>query len=107
MQKAQQGILDSTKYTIQSKLLFYKDRLYVGTHPQLKSEFFHLLHNSPQGGHSGYYKTLHIAHREFYWPKMKGDIKTFIKECDICQQQKLETIHPARLLQPLPIPSQV
>ena len=35
---------------------------------------------------------------------MKSDLKLHIKECDVCQQMKSETCHPARLLQPLPIP---
>ena len=35
---------------------------------------------------------------------MKSDLKLHIKECDVCQQMKSETCHPAGLLQPLPIP---
>lgn len=38
---------------------------------------------------------------------MKGDIKRYIKECEICQQYKAENIHPAGLLQPLSIPAKV
>jgi hypothetical protein len=38
---------------------------------------------------------------------MKDDIKNFIKEYDICQRNKNETIHLAGLLQPLPIPTKV
>jgi len=38
---------------------------------------------------------------------MKADIKNFIKECDIFQRNKIETIHPTGLLQPLSIPIRV
>jgi hypothetical protein len=38
---------------------------------------------------------------------MKADIKTFVRECQVCQENKHETVLPAGLLQPLPIPSRV
>ena len=38
---------------------------------------------------------------------MRKEVRRFIKECDICQQNKSENIHPAGLLQPLPIPTKV
>uniref|UniRef100_A0A2N9IS51 Reverse transcriptase n=1 Tax=Fagus sylvatica TaxID=28930 RepID=A0A2N9IS51_FAGSY len=56
------------------------------------------------GGHSGYLKTLQRAKRDWYWQGMKQDIKEHIKQCDICQRIKNETVKPAGLLQPLPIP---
>ena len=34
------------------------------------------------------------------------DVFKFLRECHICQQNKVEHTHPARLLQPLPIPKQ-
>ncbi|KAJ6865748.1 hypothetical protein NC652_037308 [Populus alba x Populus x berolinensis] len=47
-------------------------------------------------------------HQSFkYLLEQKAGIKNFIKECDICQHNKNETIHPAGLLQPLPIPTKV
>jgi hypothetical protein len=38
---------------------------------------------------------------------MRKDIKNFIRECDVCQQNKGENIFPGGLLQPLPIPNRV
>jgi hypothetical protein len=35
---------------------------------------------------------------------MEVNIKTFVRECDICQRVKAENVSPAGLLQPLPIP---
>ncbi|RDX69089.1 Tf2-6, partial [Mucuna pruriens] len=43
----------------------------------------------------------------FYWASMMKTIKTFIAECHTCQTNKYQTLAPSRLLQPLPIPTQV
>lgn len=34
---------------------------------------------------------------------MRENIRKFIKECDICQRNKIENLKPAKLLQPLKI----
>lgn len=38
---------------------------------------------------------------------MKGDLKRFIRECSVCQQNKSDNTFPAGLLQPLPIPTRI
>lgn len=38
---------------------------------------------------------------------MRHDIKKFVRECRVCQENKHESVLPADLLQPLPIPSRV
>jgi hypothetical protein len=36
---------------------------------------------------------------------MRKDLMNFIRECDICPQNKYENTSPTGLLQPLPIPT--
>jgi len=107
IKKLEQGSLASQNYKQQDGLLFYKGRLSIPASRELREQILHLLHSSPQGGHSGFHKTLHRAKSEFYWEGMRKEVRRFIKECDICQQNKSENIHPAGLLQPLPIPTKV
>lgn len=38
---------------------------------------------------------------------MRTGINDFIKQCDICQRHKSKNTSPARMLQPLPIPTQI
>ena len=63
-------------------------------------------HESPIAGHAGTHKTHARIKREFFWNGMHSDVRTYIRECDVCQRNKSENIKPAGLLQPLPIPKQ-
>lgn len=40
----------------------------------------------------------------FYWPGLRTDIIQFVKECIVCQRNKVEHIHPPSLLQLIPLP---
>jgi len=88
-------------------VLFFKDRLVVAETsswiPKLMEEF----HATPQGGHSGFYRTYRRLASNLFWKGMKGDIMRFVQDCDVCQRQKYLTTAPRGLLQPLPIPNQV
>lgn len=44
---------------------------------------------------------------QFYWPRMRTDIKNFVQHCIVCQQAKTTAMLPAGLLSPLPIPTKV
>ena len=64
-------------------------------------------HSSPAGGHFGYLKTLTRISSSFLWPGIRTSVKNFIRECEVCQRCKHETLRPAGLLQPLPIPQRI
>jgi hypothetical protein len=107
LQQLQEEALDPAKYSMQNGILFYKGRLHLGTLVPVQQQILQQFHSSPLAGHMGNQKTYSKIKKEFYWPKMKMDISKYIRECDVCQRNKVENIHPARLLQPLPIPSQM
>lgn len=45
-------------------------------------------HNNPLGGHIGQHR-LYLKLREVYkWPKMKDEIKEFVRKCEKCQINK-------------------
>lgn len=58
------------------------------------------------GGHAGINRTYQRIAVNFFWKNLKCDIKKFVKTCQTCQRMKSESLKPAGLLQPLPIPKQ-
>lgn len=64
-------------------------------------------HSFSIGGHFGYHKTLTRLKKTFCWPYMQTIVNTFIRQCAKCQQYKTDSMQPAGLLQPLPIPDRV
>jgi hypothetical protein len=62
------------------------------------------MHSTVIGGHSGTKATYQRLKHLFQWKGMKKDMESFIQQCKICWQAKHESVHPAGLLQPLPIP---
>ena len=72
------------------------------------SEFWQqLLQEAHEWGHEGAEKTLHRLRSSFYNTHMTRCVREFVKGCSTCQRNKSEHLHPAGLLQPLPIPHNV
>jgi hypothetical protein len=91
-------------YSIQSGILRYKGRVYIGIATDLKQRVFDSFHSSIFGGHSGARVTYHKLKHSFYWPKMKNYVAEQIAACPICQISKTEKIQYPGLLEPLKIP---
>lgn len=87
--------------------LFHKGRVVIPSSspwiPKMLEEF----HNSPTGGHSGFFRTYRRLASQVYWPGMTKTIKQYVRSCDACQRYKASTLSPNGLLQPLPIPEQI
>ena len=53
-----------------------------------KSEVLYRYHDSKEGGHDGYQKTMLAISEYFWWPKMLSEIKQYCKECQVCLKAK-------------------
>ncbi|XP_047169459.1 uncharacterized protein LOC124838000 [Vigna umbellata] len=102
-----QGVKIDPKYEIKDGLVFRKGKLMISKGSSLRQQILQEFHDTKTGGHAGRTKTVARICTKFYWPKMQEDIKTYIKNCSICQQEKSDLVLPAGLLQPLPIPTQI
>lgn len=88
-------------------ILKFQNKLYIGQYRDLRSKVLHALHDSSMGGHSGIHGTYKRVSQLFHWPGLKKDVESFVKKCEVCQMCKPDNHHPARLLQPLAIPTQL
>ena len=71
--------------------LYFKHHLYIpesARHDLVKS-----LHDSPTGGHEGFFRTLHRMQKDYWWPGMSTFLRKFISGCADCQAAKVNT-HP-------------
>jgi hypothetical protein len=94
-------------YAWRNELLYFKGRVVIPSQADLRSQLLHEMHDTKIGGHSGVLRTFKKLSQQFYWPKMYQAVQDYVKKCDTCQRVKSETLSPAGLLQPLPIPFQV
>jgi hypothetical protein len=83
----------------------YVPEMADGKDKELKEAILKENHEVPQAGHVGRTKMLEKIQRYFWWPKLREGVEDFLRVCDACQRNKVDTSLPAGLLQPLPIPS--
>ncbi|KAK9395375.1 hypothetical protein NXF25_018736 [Crotalus adamanteus] len=78
-------------------------RIYV---PQsLRVEVLQRGHDVNVAGHYGFLKTLHLLKRQFWWPSMKKDVETYVRECSVCATTKPQVGKPSGPLQQVSDPS--
>lgn len=66
---------------------------------QLKIKYYHETKTS----HRGIQENIIALKKNFYWPNLENDVKTYVNLCEICQKSKYER-HPNKLIfKPTPI----
>jgi hypothetical protein len=87
-------------------LVTYKDRVYIPADPRLRTDIICEHHDTVAAGHPGRYKTQELITRDYWWPRMQGQICKYITGCDLCQRTKPRQEKPRNPLHPHEIPSQ-
>jgi len=101
--------LPSSRFSLSSTgLLLLDARVYVPdyrpTRGNLRTRILQSKHDHITAGHFGFNKTLSLLRRDFTWPSIRTDCKTFVAQCVLCARNKPNRHRPYGLLQPLPIP---
>ena len=69
-------------------LLLHEGIVYVPTGGDLRTCILKACHDHPLAGHPGQMKTLELLRRDYFWPKMREDVITFVKSCITCGRAK-------------------
>ena len=82
----------------------HRGRIFV---PASSSLWPSILATAHGAEHEGVQKTLHRLRASFYNPGANRLVRDYVHGCATCQRNKTEHLHPAGLLQPLPVPTAV
>lgn len=74
-------------------VLYYDNRVVVPVEARLRE----LAKNHNYYGHEQTNKLYKRLHWKFFWPKMKDDVKEFVRTCDVCQRTKTRHLDSAEL----------
>jgi len=78
-------------WTFMEGSLYFKGHLYI-LEPA-RQDLVYSLHCSPAGGHGGYFCTIHLVQRNYWWPGLTTFVCRFVAGCATCQANKVNT-HP-------------
>lgn len=95
----------SNKYQFSSGVLTRIGKRLVGHDPILQRQLIQFFHTSDFGRHSGIHATTQRIDGLLYWKGMQSQVRSFVRECVICQRNKYDTAASPSLLQPLEIPN--
>ena len=92
---------NKTDWEFTDKALYFKHRLYIPKPACL--DLGKTLHESPAGGHEGFFHTLHCMQKDYWWPGMSTFLRKFISGCANCQAAKVNTHSMVPGLSPLAV----
>lgn len=84
--------------------LYVGERLFIPDHEDLRPQLLRSCHDDVAAGHPGRAKTYELLSRHYYWPKMRQDIRRYIRNCYTCSRSKASRLPYQGLLQPLDTP---
>jgi hypothetical protein len=79
------------------------NRLVVPENNELKRGVIFLFHDSTMAGHPGTLRTKLAIEKDFWWPTLPQDVKSYVQGCATCQSMKLRTNHLKAPYHPIPL----
>ncbi|KAK4388149.1 Transposon Ty3-I Gag-Pol polyprotein [Sesamum angolense] len=92
------------KYWLDSGLLYAKGGWVFVPMGTLRRRLMRETYDPQWAGHPGIDRMIALLARRYYWPRMEEDVEAYVRNCLVCQLDKVERKKEAGLLQLLPIP---
>ena len=74
------------KFKIDNGLILYNNLIYIPE--KLRLDILTRYHDKPAAGHLGVKRTLELISRNFWWPKLEDDVRSFVNSCETCMRNK-------------------
>lgn len=84
-----------------------ENRIWIPNYEPLRTAIMQNTHDSHIGGHPGKDTMIGILLRRVFWPKMREEVRRFIRNCDVCGRTTIWREAKAGFLRPLPIPERI
>ena len=79
-------------------------RIYMPNNQKIKEKILQENHDPVDIEHPRQQQMVELIKRNYWWPKIKNNIKKYIQECFKCQQNKVQYMKKAEKLHPLKTP---
>jgi hypothetical protein len=82
----------------------FRGNIYVPKDRDLRRRIVKQHHDTRITGHAGRFKTLELIACNYWWPQMSRYISIYVKQCDLCNQTKVQRQRPISELHPSETP---
>ena len=76
---------------MEGDLVLKEGKVYVLKDEELRAEVIWLHHDVPTAGHGGWWKTVELVTRNYWWPGVTRDVGKYVEGCNAYQRMKNRT----------------
>ena len=87
----------------EDRIVYVEERIYIPNNKKLREKILQENHDLVDVGHPGQQQMLELIKRNYWWPRLKEDVKKYVQGCFKCQQNKVQHQRKSGELHPLEI----
>jgi len=91
------------EWTLKDSIVRRLGKVFIPNNEELKEEILWTHHDAPLAGHPGRFRTQELINREYWWPNITKDVRSYVEGCETCQRTKIHCIKSKAPLYPTDI----